>query len=106
MESITNSNDDSGVLIKQSAINYAGESSLWMERAVGSWVKLHEILKLCELGWFVELRLSPDSVEYYGIEQEGSETVISLWLKQGINLNHTVYFDMFDSEDKIIYAHL
>lgn len=69
-------------------------------------VKLHDILKLCEVGWFIELYLSPDSCKYYAIEQNGDETIIDKWEKRGINLNHTVFYDGYDPEDKIIFAYL
>lgn len=69
-------------------------------------VKLYDLLKLCECGWFIELYLSPDSCKYYAVEQDGNESIIEKWEKRGINLNHSVFFDGYDPEDKIIYSYL
>ena len=69
-------------------------------------VTLHELLEFCDMGWFIELYLSPNSCKYYGIERDGDNSVIETWKKRGINLDHSVFLDGYYLEDKIIYAYL
>lgn len=68
-------------------------------------VKIYELLKLCDKGWFLELYMDKDSTEYFAIEQSGSVPLVDQWKMKGMSLSIDVVFDWFDPVDKIIYAY-
>jgi hypothetical protein len=69
--------------------------------AFSGWVRLYDLLTMCDDGWFIELYDTRVAPHYYSCIESREECFECGYT----DFNNMVFFDGFDTSDKIIYAY-